>query len=110
MASILEKLKAKSKKQPIDLDIDEKLFIKSMSGFDRASFVRFSADEKELSLQNAFLVSISLVDDDGKYVFDGVEPVDILMCLEAEDIDKIVNESLDLNGLSEKASKKAKKN
>lgn len=113
-----DELRARKKREQIDLGTTEPLFIKTMSGMDRSEFMELSEaiEEKEtseariVSKKNACLVALSLINDNGESIYTVDELDDVLGDLESSDIDAIVKASLVINKLTVEEQEGQEKN
>lgn len=113
--SIRDKLKSRKKREKIEL-CDTDLYVRTMSGLDRADFMDLSESfdndgkGKTLARKNAALVSISLVDEDGGQIYTIDELDTLLEEMDASDIDLIVKTSLRVNKLTNEEQEGQEKN
>lgn len=110
-----ERLKARLKREPIDLDDEEQLYVKTMSGIDRSVFYdlssTFSKEKKSdaLAKSNAVLVALCLVNEAWENIYT-IDEIGDIVELDSTDIENIMEKALDLNKLNQKSQEGQEKN
>ena len=115
---VRDQLRARKKREEVDLGTDDKLYVKTMSGSDRSDFMDLSSsfdegdnsDGKKLARKNAALVSLSLVDESGDQIYTLDELDELLEDMESIDIDYVVKKSLSINKLTSEEQEGQEKN
>lgn len=111
---IKEALAAKRKPMEFDIGIGEPIYLRKMSGHDRAKYLDVveSLENQNSGIASvtisAHILIISLIDKAGVNLY-SVEDLDEVMGFDIDRIDSIVNEAAKINGLSGESVEDAQK-
>ena len=111
---IREALAAKRAPIEVDIGIGEPIYLRKMSGHDRAKYldVVSGLDGENSGVASvtisAHILIISMVDEDGNKLYTE-DDLDAVMSLDIDLIDGIVNEAASINGLSGDSVEEAEK-
>ncbi len=112
---IRDQLKGRKKREIIDLGTDDAIYVKSMSGADRAEFFEVSQEiekskkTKKIARKNAVIIALSLVNESGELIY-SLDDIDEIISLESSDIDAIVKVSMRVNKLDSDSQAGQEKN